>query len=187
MSKATHKGECQLCGRIQRLPKSKLSLHGYTVQWQMFEGTCLGSRELPYEQSCDLIVNQIPSIQAKIAAMKLYKNQLLESSNQEAYTRVYLRSTRSYHWKKVKLIEVQKQNEHSGWKWTEIHALYNDGDRQVSEKEESYGETLLECAARLNKAYAEGQLTKNIIQLEQYLDWCENRVNKWELKELQKI
>lgn len=42
-NKATHSGECQCCGRKQKLPKGRLSNHGYTVEWGFFSGTCFGA------------------------------------------------------------------------------------------------------------------------------------------------
>jgi hypothetical protein len=57
--KATHFGTCQLCGRQQKLPGGRLSNHGYTVEWSMFQGICPGSHGLPFEQSIDLIERAI--------------------------------------------------------------------------------------------------------------------------------
>lgn len=67
--KATHSGECQLCGRQQKLPNGKLSLHGYTVQWNQFIGDCPGSKGLPYEQSTNLIENAIGTHERAAAAL----------------------------------------------------------------------------------------------------------------------
>lgn len=66
--KATHTGHCQLCGRMQKLPGDRLSLHGYTVEWNFFSGTCSGSSHQPYEMSCDLIVARIPDMEASVVA-----------------------------------------------------------------------------------------------------------------------
>lgn len=59
MSKATHEGTCQLCGRQQRLPGGKLAKHGYTVEYGFFSGVCPGSHEQPYETSRNLIAKRI--------------------------------------------------------------------------------------------------------------------------------
>ncbi len=54
MKKASDQmGTCQICGAGQKLPSGKLSLHGYNVQWGFFNGICAGSRQLPYEVSCE--------------------------------------------------------------------------------------------------------------------------------------
>lgn len=53
MTKATHYGTCQSCGSFQKLPGGALALHGYTKEWGFFNGTCSGSRHLPFEKSRD--------------------------------------------------------------------------------------------------------------------------------------
>ena len=59
MAKATHKGTCQVCGSVQKLPNGRLSKHGYTTRFSFFEGVCAGAGELPFEQSIDLIQGYI--------------------------------------------------------------------------------------------------------------------------------
>lgn len=60
MSRAgTHQGHCQACGRLQvQTARGTIALHGYTVDWGMFNGTCGGSRRAPLEVErtyCDTI------------------------------------------------------------------------------------------------------------------------------------
>lgn len=52
---ATHRGTCQVCGRLQKLPGGVLSKHGYTKKWGFFEGTCPGADYRPYEIAYDRI------------------------------------------------------------------------------------------------------------------------------------
>ena len=68
-SKATHIGECQVCGSFQKLPGGLMAKHGYTTRFNFFEGTCHGSDHLPYELSCDRI--QAAADHAKTQAGKL--------------------------------------------------------------------------------------------------------------------
>lgn len=53
--KATHVGECQVCGSVQKLPGGTLALHGYRVAHRghggFFVGNCLGSYYPPMEVS----------------------------------------------------------------------------------------------------------------------------------------
>lgn len=51
MSKATHNGHCQVCGRTQAVNSKtgRLAKHGYTVDWGFFNGVCHGSGNLPLE------------------------------------------------------------------------------------------------------------------------------------------
>ena len=48
MSKATHNGTCQACGRKQAFSHS-MAKHGYTTKWGYFAGTCSGSDRQPLE------------------------------------------------------------------------------------------------------------------------------------------
>jgi len=48
MTKATHNGTCQACGRKQAL-RGTMAKHGYTVDYGYFSGTCSGSDRQPLE------------------------------------------------------------------------------------------------------------------------------------------
>lgn len=63
---ATHYGTCQLCGSLQKAPGGYLAKHGYDVQYGFFNGVCRGSHELPYEESCDLLVAVLAGIKVSI-------------------------------------------------------------------------------------------------------------------------
>ena len=49
----THKGHCQVCGRVQAVSTNDnlLAKHGYDVQFGFFNGTCIGSDKEPLEVS----------------------------------------------------------------------------------------------------------------------------------------
>ncbi len=49
--KHTHRGTCQICGSTQAVDivSGKLAVHGYTVKWGYFSGTCRGSNSLPMQ------------------------------------------------------------------------------------------------------------------------------------------
>ena len=57
--KSTHKGTCQFCHALQKLPNGRLSLHGYEVLGGWFSGECRGSHRLPLEQSFDMVQESI--------------------------------------------------------------------------------------------------------------------------------
>lgn len=67
---ATHDGECQLCGRVQKLPAERMAKHGYTVRWGFFSGVCPGSRHLSYERSAALIADRIPTVRQEIETLE---------------------------------------------------------------------------------------------------------------------
>jgi len=64
-NKATHSGQCQLCGNLQKLPGGFLAKHGYSVEWSRFVGVCPGSHHLPYEKACDLIQGRFNAMMAE--------------------------------------------------------------------------------------------------------------------------
>jgi hypothetical protein len=68
--KATHKGTCQICGRMQALPKGLLAMHGYDTAHGFFNGICRGSGNLPYELSCDMILESIGQARLIAAAKR---------------------------------------------------------------------------------------------------------------------
>lgn len=63
--KATKKGTCQICGRVQKLPNGKIAKHGYQVVGE-FHGTCDGSDHLPLEVSYQQLPMAITKTQQRI-------------------------------------------------------------------------------------------------------------------------
>lgn len=64
MSKATHNGTCQSCGRSQAVnaKTGRLAKHGYTVDYGYFNGTCAGSDSQPLELETSLNVETVAAI-----------------------------------------------------------------------------------------------------------------------------
>jgi hypothetical protein len=58
-NKATHRGTCQACGRVQAVWQGSIAKHGYTVDWGHFNGVCQGAHALPMEQQTTLTVSII--------------------------------------------------------------------------------------------------------------------------------
>jgi hypothetical protein len=46
--KATYRGTCQACGRVQMLPADTLSLHGYTSRWGWWFGKRYLARDVKH-------------------------------------------------------------------------------------------------------------------------------------------
>lgn len=66
MTKATHNGTCQVCGRQQAHTDSRgLAKHGYTVKDWGFNGTCCGSDKPPVETSTTLLDDTVISLTAQ--------------------------------------------------------------------------------------------------------------------------
>lgn len=72
MHKLSYIGECQICGRTQKLPNGLVAKHGYKVDPHsgQFMGVCAGSDNKPYEESCDLICVTIELLKSGIEFSK---------------------------------------------------------------------------------------------------------------------
>ena len=57
MTKHTHTGTCQLCGRNHAVNNATglLAKHGYTVDWGFFHGVCEGANHLPLQKDRSLL------------------------------------------------------------------------------------------------------------------------------------
>lgn len=89
--RSIYKGTCQVCGSIQKLPSGNLSNHGYTTKWGFFMGTCKGSKELPLEKSCDVVIKSIQDskelIKSNIAKIEVLKTSKDVNVKLKIYTR----------------------------------------------------------------------------------------------------
>lgn len=75
--KSEHMGTCQVCFRLQKAPKDRLSLHGYTRPGDGFlNGECIGSRELPYELSCEITKHVLANLETHLSQLKEYFTKL---------------------------------------------------------------------------------------------------------------
>lgn len=172
MAKSTHRGECQLCGRVQLLPSDRLSIHGYTVKWNMFLGNCKGSREKPYELSCDALKIAVVNTQESIERAEKAINDLIVRSGNICYFRVY--RDHHYHWVEVKICS----DEHG-----RIGYAY-DGKSSFN--------TVMPCflteeeaiARHYDYEYIKQVLRPNLAALKAYKTWCEDRIENWVLKPL---
>lgn len=70
-------GTCQVCFRIQKLPNGRLSLHGYERPGDGFlYGDCIGSHELPYEESCEITKVVLKSTENHFNSLELQLSKL---------------------------------------------------------------------------------------------------------------
>lgn len=192
MKKATHQGHCQLCGNLQKLPSGVLSNHGYMVRWQMFTGTCRGSGELPYEQSCDLIKRQIPRIEERLSTLNQERLKRLQPATEPiAMIQVWKKSTsyrRGYYdWVEAEIVSRLEKYHHNGESYTIFIGLYKDGENSLEEKLDTRPTTVLDLATKLNANYVSQCIDRRIIQTDEYLQWCQKRVEDWQPKELSLI
>lgn len=115
--RATHKGECQLCGRIQLLPKGALSTHGYTTRWGFFSGTCPGSRHQPFELSMSLIEGALIDAQNHVTELSSQVQKLRGEATTVDTMMSYTPDSARWgehvqHWRKCRVV-LSEYNKHS--------------------------------------------------------------------------
>lgn len=190
MSKSEFVGTCQICGRIQKLPKKRLSLHGYTVEWQMFTGTCPGSGHAPFEISCGLIEDAI--LQAKRQAQQLaamrddylkpatepvgFVSVYLDYKEIEAKYGRFVRGKSGYRWIKGRI--ERREPKHG-----QYFVVIDETDGREHYIYGRFNDTPLSVADHFRKNYSL-HLQNEISNIERYIAWQEDRIANWEPKEL---
>ncbi len=188
MKPATHRGSCQCCGSVQKLPEGVLSKHGYTTRWGFFSGTCAGSGSLPYEQSFDLIARFVALAEVKLADLQAFRARLLEAPAEgttSAWVNVYRRGTfhmKAHHaWMELPLIfTLHESCSKDGFKWLTV--AYSHPDQpDKPEPVPFYGMMSLNpldfvLSANQKRAQA---LEPEIAQVERYIAWQAKRVAEW--------
>lgn len=70
MTKATHNGTCQVCGRAHARRPSGIAQHGYTVDHGYFQGVCDGAHNPPIEESTELLDATVARLRASVARLR---------------------------------------------------------------------------------------------------------------------
>lgn len=191
MAKATHYGTCQCCGSYQKLPDGFLSNHGYTVEWNMFDGICSGAKHLPFEKDYSLVEQMIERSKSGIVSLNEQIKEVKSSTDSENVWKL-----EGKYWKQRKLIgeEIKySEGEGSYFKFTWV---YTDEELEGKRAYEvryltescSYGrvESLEEAVKHENEKYA-NYLSNRVAGLESYIKWQEERVANWVEKELEEV
>jgi hypothetical protein len=179
--KATHIGDCQVCGSTQKLPSGHLSKHGYTVEWNCFNGTCRGSGHLPFEQSIDLIEAAIVAAQSDAKMLEVAIADVLASTDIanfwiQDYGIQYKYETKAhYFWRRSTPRDAELT--------TEFHAL-----TYLSANLKRDGHIVRSCGSwqDSNKRYAD-HLQKSVDQLKRYVRWQQARIAGWTPRELRPV
>lgn len=175
--KATHYGECQVCGHRQKLPNGKLSNHGYSVRAGFFEGTCRGAKKLPFELDKSLIDGSIEMANAQLQNLKSQISAQRDGTG-PLFCRIYDRHAR-HSLLANRIVEVLEIAENGKYSYihpstkqlTEGHNLGYNRERAIEylRKERIFH---LESSAK---------------QIEQYIGWQQQRIKDWSPKPLQPI
>ena len=173
--KATHQGSCQVCGRIQKLPNIRLSLHGYTKKFGFFQGSCRGAYGKPFEQSHDLITGSI-----------IHAKELIEKHGVDIWE---LSSNPKVLWQKFYNLKGQP--------WLECDYVFEDGNLKVTSKRTSYvrssaghAKTIFGNRRGLRDILVDANqgrvndLRRTVAELESYIEWQEKRIADWKPAEI---
>lgn len=189
MAKATHQGECQICGSTQKLPKGVLSLHGYDVRYHFFNGVCAGAKHLPFEQSKDLIAGHVARVTETANELETesqsWKDGRMIDGN-KAWYRVYNRRLATYSWMQVEIFAEEFKSsvvDHTIllFNWINPH-----DNRKERLNFTGFPKTIDEARKSLNVSYA-GHLDHQIRGMRQYCKWQEERMQNWTIKPLKAI
>jgi hypothetical protein len=193
--KATHFGECQVCGSLQKLPGGVMSLHGYTVDWHSFNGVCWGAKGKPFEKSFDLI-------QEDIDRTKAYRERLLNTVKELCApatdeTTVWMdvfhpysgRTPSYYAWENLGPLTMTTKTHDDGW--VSRSFFYTKDDKQVQLSNSDYGyeygiKSVAEVAQIMNRKYAE-VLAKRAAKAQSHIDWQQKRIDTWQERELRPV
>jgi hypothetical protein len=180
--RATHRGTCQVCGRLQKLPAGKLSKHGYTKRWGFFEGTCPGAHYRPFEQAFDRIQ----------VAIDRTKGQIADLQDQQAQLRGPIDSN---------LAPYHKYDPYLGgyYESTVIVDLANGAIRLTEKSSDpskpgkvhwgnQYGcFGTVEQAIRKLRDQRNDRIVRDIQRRNEYVQWQEKRIAEWKPGELQPV
>lgn len=192
---ATHRGECQMCGRMQKLPGGKLAKHGYTTRWGFFSGVCRGAGHLPYEQSCDMLRELLPTVRDSVNLQRQLAVTARETTGAAWVVEVHQPpNARSYADQQTvsRLVPVEEltlENHYGAgrltWKHSKPEMLVA---HYPARKDFGYGKglTMAAAVALLNEDRALGH-DAQARRLQEYADWCAERIAKWKVRELRPI
>ena len=176
-NKATHTGECQCCGRQQKLPGGSLSTHGYTKEHGFFQGICIGAGHLPFEQSKDLVERCIANAGKEIDARNAHKLEVAKLHEQTlGYVRHY-----SYGYTSTIKAKIVQTDTHSFCYET------SDGKRnRIVQYSSDYPKSAEECAKFCNARYSK-EIDREIASVRTYIKWQQARAENWTPKALTPI
>jgi hypothetical protein len=195
-TKATHKGECQICGSTQKLPDGRLSLHGYTTRWGFFSGTCSGARELPWELDSSLVAGGILSAQAQRDSMAKRVAELKADRNPaKVFVKWYSRHDYKYKtaWVDTDTIVEADRGYMSSWVAPVTVEAGTRGGRNRYREEAiatlgpRNGSTAMEAAYKANVQHADAIEKRDITSVDRYIEWQTVRLANWTVRPLRPV
>lgn len=200
--KATHRGHCQLCGSLQKLPKGVLSLHGYTINHGFFSGVCAGAKALPFEQSMALVAEHVQRAKDAIKRIKQTQRELRTSINADTkmWISTYVKNLRGYGRggyidEQVELTATMPPVEADGWQRIDYSFTdrnnqtgnhYSNGFQGVApyQMKGATCEELRRATVLTYNAKHADSMERDVRQLAAYIQWQTERCKNWSVKPL---
>lgn len=190
--RSTHRGTCQACGSIQKLPSNVLSTHGYSVECSMFTGICCGSGWRPFEVATDLIERTIHDTGIKRDALQVLHGTLIQRPTGKRGRLLIYRDHASPMWIEVLFrlrylgdnpptancvtaISVVEYLEPGRCIW--VRVPFSTPARNV-DGVPAGDDILADWIATANHRYAD-VIKKQIDDMAHYIQWQRQRVDKW--------
>lgn len=88
---AKYWGICQICGKEHKvdIKTGLVAEHGYTVEFGWYNGSCVGSAQLPLNESCDFLKAELKKVEAEL-------DSIAEKSDEEIH---HSEQYKQYNWK----------------------------------------------------------------------------------------
>lgn len=180
--KATHKGHCQICGRMHKVnvKTGRLANHGYTKAMGFFSGSCFGAEELPLEKSRNRILEAVRDAESQVE--RLLKNiaELDDPNNRTVFVDIRV-PKKGYARCKATLVKrdgiyyaVAEQN-------TPHREKYPEG--QEVDRWLQSGKDWHEMTQVLNRSYV-ANVQSHIHQINDHVRVLERRHETWKPREL---
>jgi hypothetical protein len=198
MAKATHYGICQVCGSRQKLPKGVLAKHGYSVEYGFFNGVCFGAHHLPFEQSKDLVDQDIKRCNAEIQRISDWAKLIRECED-----KIWIHEYRAATWERRQSFYVWVEHNVANVE-IDHHVKYKNGAGKNDRID--YYLVGADCSQiyALNEGPERDELRKKLVirhmnnqraqsleaiirSLENHITWQEIRIKDWEPKALDPI
>ena len=174
--KAFSRGSCQACGQVHKLPRDVIAKHGHHVFGSAFHGTCMGSDEAPFEETCALVLISVDQACAELQNLKLKADLLLEPAT------VPTAWIHEYH------PHAKEDHEGGGFRWFETMVAQQAALRlryaASSGLDAPYPfmlefSDLLDACTKLNGKYRERVVLREIARTERYILWQGRRAASW--------
>lgn len=180
--KATHRGTCQACDRVQMLPGGRLAKHGYTKRWGFLSGTCIGSHREPLEVSRDLVTKCIARSENTVVNLQRQREEILASETR-AWKRIYDQAGNRYEWRPG-TVAVHEQDFSDGSKlhgftWTDASPKTLACPLREHINTSLQDHDVVSVIKKLNSNYVKNVTNRDINRHILYIAWQRKRHADW--------